>query len=164
VSFFDQVSGLGAVSPGGQPSPVCVPLLAAVQANVPQYAHDGDAGMDLHAALAQDVTLLPGQRQLIPTGISLALPKGLEAQVRPRSGLAVRHGLTVLNTPGTVDASYRGEVKVLLINLGHEPFVVQQGMKIAQLVVAPYVTVQWQRVEKLPETVRGEAGFGSTGV
>ncbi len=121
------------------------------------------AGLDLSAAVEDALLLPPGGRALVPTGFAIAVPSGYEGQVRPRSGLAVSHGVTVLNAPGTIDADYRGEVKVPLINLGQEPFTVTRGMRIAQLVVAPVVTVKFHEVTQLDETVRGEGGFGSTG-
>jgi dUTP pyrophosphatase len=130
---------------------------------LPAYATEGAAGADLLAAVAAPVALPPGGRALVPTGIAIALPTGWEAQVRPRSGLAVRHGVTVLNSPGTIDADYRGEVAVILINLGHEPFTVERGMRIAQLVVAPVRSVRWHERATLPTSVRGDGGFGSTG-
>ena len=131
---------------------------------LPSYATLQSAGMDLAAAVTTDVILAPRKRALIPTGIAIALPEGYEAQVRPRSGLAAKNGITVLNSPGTIDADYRGEVKVILINLGEEPFVIKRGMRIAQLVVAPVTRVSWQEVRDLPETQRGAGGFGSTKV
>ncbi len=131
---------------------------------LPSYATEHAAGMDLCAAVKDDVVLKPGERKLIPTGLSIALPEGYEAQVRPRSGLALKNGLSVLNSPGTIDADYRGEVQVILANLGGEPFTVTRGMRIAQMVVAPYTRVEWHKVDKLPETARGAGGFGSTGV
>jgi dUTP pyrophosphatase len=133
---------------------------------LPSYESAGAAGMDLRAAVAGDepVTVRPGKRALVPTGICIALPAGMEAQVRPRSGLAVRHGITVLNSPGTVDADYRGEVMVILVNLGEEIFTVERGMRIAQLVVAPVRQVRMVAVETLGETDRGDGGFGSTGL
>lgn len=131
---------------------------------LPAYATPHAAGMDLLAAVETETTLAPGRAAVIPTGLALALPEGFEAQVRPRSGLAARHAVTVLNTPGTVDADYRGEVGVILINLGAEPFVVSRGMRIAQLVVAPVARVSWQETEALGETARGDGGFGSTGL
>jgi dUTP pyrophosphatase len=131
---------------------------------LPSYATLHAAGMDLHAAVATDVIIAPGKRALIPTGLAIALPDGFEAQVRPRSGLAAKNGITVLNGPGTIDADYRGEVKVILINLGEERFVVQRGMRIAQMVIAPVTRVVWQEVRELPETARGAGGFGSTKV
>jgi len=130
---------------------------------LPAYATDASAGMDLHAAVKADLALAPGARALVPTGIAIALPEGHEGQVRPRSGLAARHGITVLNSPGTIDADYRGEVSVLLANLGEEAVTVSRGMRIAQLVVAPVARVAWREVECLPESERGEGGFGSTG-
>lgn len=131
---------------------------------LPAYATEHSAGMDLLAAVAADVTIAPGKRALIPTGISIALPEGYEAQVRPRSGLALKNGVTVLNSPGTVDADYRGEVGVVLINHGDEPFVVTRGMRIAQMIIAAYARAQWQQTESLAESERGAGGFGSTGV
>ncbi len=130
---------------------------------LPAYATPGAAGMDLHAAVTETVTLLPGERRLIPTGIRIALPDGFEAQVRPRSGLALRYGIGMVNAPGTIDSDYRGPVGVLLVNLGHTSFSVHRGDRIAQLVVAPITRVVWDRVSALPETTRGEGGFGSTG-
>ncbi|MDE1900441.1 MAG: dUTP diphosphatase [Alphaproteobacteria bacterium] len=131
--------------------------------SLPSYATEHAAGMDLCAAVTNDVVLQPGQRTLIPTGLSIALPAGYEAQVRPRSGLALKNGITVLNSPGTIDADYRGEVQVILANLGTEAFTVTRGMRIAQMVVAAYARVEWQQVERLNETARGAGGFGSTG-
>lgn len=130
---------------------------------LPAYASAAAAGMDLAAAIGGDLEIAPGGRALIPTGIEIALPVGYEAQVRPRSGLAARNGVTVLNSPGTIDADYRGEVKVILANLGTEPFAVTRGMRIAQLVVAPVARVDWSETTTLPETERGFGGFGSTG-
>ncbi|PSQ86628.1 MAG: dUTP diphosphatase [Bacteroidetes bacterium QS_3_64_15] len=133
--------------------------------DLPAYETSASAGMDLRAAVPVDapVTLDPGGRALVDTGLKIALPQGYEGQVRPRSGLAHRHGVTVLNSPGTIDADYRGEVKVLLVNHGREPFAVERGMRIAQLVVAQHARVEWVRREALNETVRGPGGFGSTG-
>jgi dUTP pyrophosphatase len=132
---------------------------------LPAYATPGSAGLDLRAALPEDgpVTLEPGARALIPTGLSIAVPEGFEAQVRPRSGLAVKHGVTCLNTPGTIDSDYRGEVHALLINHGPEPFEIRRGERIAQLVIARYERAVWREVEALTETERGAGGFGSTG-
>ena len=132
---------------------------------LPAYETALSAGMDLRAALPEGapVTLQPGERHLTPTGLAIALPAGYEAQVRPRSGLALKHGITCLNTPGTIDADYRGEVKVILINLGQEPFVIQRGERIAQMVVAPVTQAIWAVVDTLPESDRGSGGFGSTG-
>jgi dUTP pyrophosphatase len=131
---------------------------------LPAYATAQSAGLDLIAAVSSDVTLAPGTRQLIPTGLAIALPAGFEAQVRPRSGLALKHGVTVLNSPGTIDADYRGEVQVLLVNHGTQPFVVKRGDRIAQMVVAPVTQIAWNTVERLDETERGSGGYGSTGV
>ncbi len=131
---------------------------------LPAYATAQSAGLDLMAAIDGDVTLAPGTRQLIPTGLSIALPAGHEAQVRPRSGLALKHGITVLNSPGTIDADYRGEVKVLLINHGPENFMLKRGDRIAQMVVAPVTRIAWVAVEVLDETERGAGGYGSTGI
>ena len=130
---------------------------------LPGYATDGAAGMDLLAAIAEPLTIPPGGRALIPTGLRLALPHGYELQVRPRSGLALKHGITLPNTPGTIDEDYRGELGVILLNAGAETFVVERGMRIAQAVLAPVTRGAWQEVVELPETARGEGGFGSTG-
>jgi dUTP pyrophosphatase len=130
---------------------------------LPAYETALSAGMDLRAAVTEPQTLAPGARALIPTGLAMAIPAGFEVQIRPRSGLALKHGVTCLNTPGTIDADYRGEVQVLLINLGQEPFTIQRGDRIAQMVLAPVTQGQWQEVETLDETARGAGGFGSTG-
>jgi len=130
---------------------------------LPAYATALSAGMDLRADLEAPVILEPLERILVPTGLSIALPAGFEAQVRPRSGLAAKHGVTVLNTPGTIDADYRGEIKVILVNLSHTPFTIVPGERIAQLVVARHERVEWEEAESLDETARGEGGFGSTG-
>lgn len=131
---------------------------------LPAYATEHAAGMDLCAAVANDVVIEPGKRALVPTGLSIALPEGYEAQVRPRSGLALKHGITVLNSPGTIDADYRGEVQVILANMGNEAFTVTRGMRIAQMVIAAYARVAWDEVAELPASARGEGGFGSTGL
>ena len=131
---------------------------------LPQYATPQSAGMDLRANLAEPVVLQPMERTLIPTGLYMALPQGYEAQVRPRSGLALKHGVTVLNAPGTIDAGYRGEVCVILANFGQEPFTVEKGMRIAQIVVAPVARAEVVEVEALDATERGAGGFGSTGL
>lgn len=131
---------------------------------LPQYATAGSAGVDLAAALELPLELPPGGRIDVPTGIALALPPGWEGQVRPRSGLALKHGLTVLNSPGTIDADYRGEIRVILANLGTAPVTIARGERIAQLVIAPVVRAEWQVVAELPTTRRGAGGFGSTGV
>ncbi len=130
---------------------------------LPAYESFEAAGMDVRAALEQPVTLGPGQRTLVPTGLRMQLPSGYECQVRPRSGLALKKGITVLNTPGTVDADYRGEIGVILINLSQEPFVISPGERIAQLVVKQYTRIEWEPVESLDETKRGDGGFGHTG-
>jgi len=130
---------------------------------LPQPATVGSAGLDLRACLAETLTIAPGARVLIPTGIALALPHGYEAQVRPRSGLALRTGLTLLNSPGTVDADYRGEIQVLVINLGDAAVVLERGDRIAQLIVHPVPRVEWEEVEALPLSARGAGGFGHTG-
>lgn len=132
---------------------------------LPAYETALSAGMDLRAAVAEDEPMLvaPGHRVLAPTGLTIALPAGYEAQIRPRSGLALKHGVTCLNTPGTIDADYRGEVKVILINLGQEPFTIKRGERIAQMVIAPVTQGAWDVVETLSETARGAGGFGSTG-
>lgn len=132
---------------------------------LPAYQTNGSAGMDLHAATpaGDPLVILPGQRKLVPTGLALALPQECEAQIRPRSGLAAKYGVTCLNSPGTIDSDYRGEVKVLLINLGEEPFVIERGDRIAQMVIAPIVQAVWVEVASLDGTTRSDGGFGSTG-
>ncbi|WP_068596772.1 dUTP diphosphatase [Vaginella massiliensis] len=130
---------------------------------LPEYKTALSAGMDLTANLEEDVVLKPLERRLIATGLSIELPAGYEAQVRPRSGLAYKNGVTVLNTPGTIDADYRGDIGVILINLSNEEFVVKDGERIAQLVIAKHETISWEITENLSDTVRGEGGFGSTG-
>jgi dUTP pyrophosphatase len=131
--------------------------------DLPNYETEQSAGMDLRANIAENIELKSLERALIPTGLYIALPVGSEAQIRPRSGLAYKHGITVLNSPGTIDADYRGEVKVLLVNLSNEPFVVKKGERIAQMVVAKHERVEWNLVEELDKTVRGAGGFGHTG-
>ena len=131
---------------------------------LPSYATAQSAGMDLLAAIGTDMRLAPMQRALVPTGLAIALPANMEAQIRPRSGLALKSGITVLNSPGTIDADYRGEVKVLLINLGTEEVVISRGDRIAQMVIASVAQASWNQVTSLDETQRGEGGFGSTGV
>lgn len=130
---------------------------------LPAYSTEMSAGMDIRANLNEAVTLQPLERKLIPTGLFIELPKGFEAQIRPRSGLALKKGITVLNTPGTIDADYRGEIGVILINLSNEAFVVENGERICQMVISSHETVQWNLVEKLEETQRGAGGFGHTG-
>lgn len=130
---------------------------------LPAYQTPGAAGLDLLAAVTDALVLQPGARALVPTGLAIALPAGFEAQVRPRSGLAANHGVTCLNSPGTIDSDYRGEIRVLLCNLGSEPFTVRRGERIAQLVVAPVARAVWREAESLPPTARGAGGFGHTG-
>ena len=130
---------------------------------LPSYASDGSAGMDLLAAVTDPVTIAPGQRALIPTGLAIALPPGHELQVRPRSGLALHHGIVLPNSPGTVDEDYRGELQVIVMNAGTEIFTVERGMRIAQAVLAPVLRAAWQEVETLDKTERAAGGFGSTG-
>jgi dUTP pyrophosphatase len=141
-------------------------LANAADLPLPAYASEGAAGLDLRAATpdGETVEIAPGARHVVPTGIAIALPPGFEAQVRPRSGLARRHGVTCLNSPGTVDSDYRGEIAVVLVNLGQEPFAVSRGDRIAQLVVAPVARASWRCVETLDETGRGSGGFGSSGI
>ncbi len=140
-----------------------VKIVNRSQHPLPHYQTDGAAGMDLRASLTEALTLKPLERVLVPTGLYIELPQGLEAQIRPRSGLAFKHGVTVLNSPGTIDADYRGELKVLLVNLSNETFVVQNGERIAQLIIATYVRAHWEEVKELSVTERNEGGFGSTG-
>ena len=145
-----------------EPVPVPVKQLAHFEGlQLPEYATEGAAGMDVLAA--EDVTLAPGGRHAVATGLAMAIPAGFEIQVRPRSGLALKHGITVPNTPGTIDSDYRGELKVILINHGSEGFAIRRGDRIAQLVLAPVVQASWLAVEELDETRRGDGGFGSTG-
>ncbi len=132
--------------------------------DLPAYETHGASGMDVRAFLTEPITLQPGQRALIGTGLSIELPQGYECQIRPRSGLAARHGITVLNSPGTVDSDYRGEIKVILINLGDAPFVITDGERICQMVITNYTKVEWEAVTELDHTKRGEGGFGHTGV
>lgn len=131
---------------------------------LPSYESKFAAGVDIRAALEEPVELQPGRRKLIPTGLKMALPEGYEAQIRPRSGLAYRNGITMLNTPGTIDADYRGEVKVLAVNLGDEPFIIKHGDRIAQMVIAPVTQAEIEEVKNLSETERADGGFGSTGM
>jgi dUTP pyrophosphatase len=140
-----------------------LPVINEGPYELPAYATLFSAGLDLKAVLAEAVTLGPLERKIVGTGLKIALPEGYEAQVRPRSGLAAKHGITVLNAPGTIDADYRGEIGVILVNLSNEPFIIQPGERIAQLVVAQYSQVEWSPVESLDSTQRGEGGFGSTG-
>ena len=145
-----------------EPVPLMIRRLAHGEGlDLPAYATEGAAGMDVLAA--EDVTLAPGGRHAVATGFAVAIPPGYEIQVRPRSGLALKHGVTLPNTPGTIDSDYRGELKVIMINLGSEPFTIRRGDRIAQLVLAPVVQASWLEVEELDQTLRGEGGFGSTG-
>lgn len=132
--------------------------------SLPQYMTEGSSGMDLFASLAQEVTLVPGERKLIPAGISVAIPEGFEGQIRPRSGLAIQKGIGIVNGPGTIDADYRGEVGVLLINFGMEPFTIRNGDRIAQMVISPVTRVTLEEVDDLPPTRRQGGGFGHTGI
>jgi len=141
-----------------------IPIINRSNHPLPAYATLGASGTDLRAYMLEPMDILPLQRVVVPTGIEIALPQGYEAQVRPRSGLALNHGITVLNSPGTIDSDYRGEIKVLLINLSSEPFKVQNGDRIAQLIIHKYVRVVWSQVASLDETARGSQGYGSTGV
>lgn len=144
-----------------------IPILTLPHAQglaLPSFATEHSAGQDLLAAVTQDSLLPPGDRLLVPTGLCIALPEGFEAQIRPRSGLALKHGVTVLNSPGTIDADYRGEIQVLLVNLGKEVFHISRGLRIAQMIIARYERMHWKQVESLDETARGAGGFGSTGV
>ena len=130
---------------------------------LPSYASAGAAGLDLCAAVSEPVVLAPGARVIVPTGFAMAVPQGFEAQIRPRSGLAAKHGMTVLNAPGTIDCDYRGEVGIILINLGEKPLQITRGMRIAQMVIAPVIAAGFREVTDLPQTRRGSGGFGSTG-
>ena len=141
-----------------------VRVVRKTQHALPEYETDQSAGMDLRADLGETVELSPGERALVPTGLYLEIPAGYEAQVRPRSGLALRHGVTVLNAPGTIDSDYRGEIKIILINQGDEDFEITRGMRIAQMIIAPVLQVAIEPVASLDDTARGAGGFGSTGV
>lgn len=138
--------------------------IKSISGNTPEYKTSGSAGMDLTAYIEQKVILKPGKRDLIPTGLSIELPAGYEAQVRARSGLAVKNGISLVNGIGTIDSDYRGEIKVSMINLGEEDFIIENGDRIAQMVITKYETVEWDLVEELDETNRGEGGFGHTGI
>lgn len=141
-----------------------VPIINNSKNAIPEYATIGAAGMDLRAMLDEPITLKPGKRVLIPTGLHVALQEGYEMQIRPRSGLALKHGISIVNSPGTIDCDYRGDIGVILINLGEEDFVINPGERIAQAVVKEYVRVEWEETEALSKTERGEGGFNSTGV
>lgn len=130
---------------------------------LPAYETEHAAGMDVRAAVTEPLTLAPGERALVPTGLRISLPPGIEAQIRPRSGLAIKHGISMANTPGTIDADYRGEIRIILINLGQEPFTIHRGDRIAQMIIAPVMRVQWNLTEQLDATSRGDGGFGHTG-
>jgi dUTP pyrophosphatase len=140
-----------------------VKVINQSQHALPAYETEFSAGMDLRANISESITINSLQRVMVPTGLFIELPKGYEAQIRPRSGLAWKHGLTVLNSPGTIDADYRGEIKVVLVNLSNEPFVISNGERIAQMVVAAHARIEWEHTELLNETTRGAGGFGSTG-
>lgn len=142
---------------------ITVKVINASANDLPQYATVLSAGMDVRANLAEPIVLQPMQRVLVPTGLRVELPAGYEMQLRPRSGLALRHGITLLNSPGTIDADYRGEIGVIMVNLSTEPFTINPGERICQAVVAPYTRVAWQTATELSDTVRGEGGFGHTG-
>ena len=131
--------------------------------NIPKYETEGSSGLDLEAYIEKDLRLLPGERKLVPTGVSVAMPNNLEIQIRPRSGLAYKNGISVVNTPGTIDSDYRGEIKVLLINLGTEAVTIKKFQRIAQMVICPIIKANLKEVQELPETIRGAGGFGSTG-
>ena len=139
-------------------------LAAARDLPLPSPASPGSVGFDLRAAIAEEVILRPGERRLVPTGVVLEIPPGWEGQVRPRSGLALRHGISIVNAPGTIDSDYRGEVAVILVNLGEAPFSLKRGDRIAQLVISRVENVEWEEADELAESGRGEGGFGSTGV
>lgn len=143
---------------------VKIKVINAGHQQLPAYATSQSAGLDLRANIDESITLHPLERKLIPTGLHIALPAGFEAQVRPRSGLALKHGITVLNSPGTIDADYRGEIMVLLVNLSNEDFIINDGERIAQMVIARHETAEWEPVDALDETERGEGGYGHTGV
>jgi dUTP pyrophosphatase len=142
---------------------VRLPVINNSRFDLPQYESDAAAGLDLRANIEVPIVLAPLQRRIVPTGLSIALPEGYEAQIRPRSGLAAKYGLTVLNAPGTIDADYRGDIGVILINLSEEEYTLQPGERIAQMVVAPFIQIRWEEVNSLSATARGEKGFGSTG-
>ncbi len=130
---------------------------------LPEYESEHAAGMDVRAAVKEPLTLQPGDRALVSTGLRIALPPGYEAQIRPRSGLAIKHGLSLLNTPGTIDADYRGEIRIIIANLSHEPYTIERGDRIAQMIIAPVTRAEWDVADSLEDTLRGDGGFGSTG-
>ena len=143
--------------------PLTVQIVRQPGAQLPRYMTEHAAGMDIHAAVAEDVIIRPGDRVLVGTGLSVAIPPGYEAQVRPRSGLAIRNGITLLNSPGTIDADYRGEIKIIMINHGNEDFIVKSGDRLAQMIIAPVVRCLWEERQELDESQRGGGGFGHTG-
>ena len=145
-------------------NPLDVKIVNKSHHPLPAYATEGSAGMDVRAFLPEPVTLAPGQRALIPTGLYIALPQGYECQIRPRSGLAIKHGISLVNSPGTVDADYRGEIGVIVINHSSEPFTINDGERICQMVITHYNRVRWQAVDTLDDTARGAGGFGHSGV
>jgi dUTP pyrophosphatase len=147
-----------------KPKMIQVEVLAAEGVQLPHYASLGAAGLDIRAHLDSPMTLHPGQTALVPTGLKVAIPQGWEIQIRPRSGMALKHQVIPLNTPGTIDSDYRGEIKIILANLGAQPFVIDPGMRVAQMVLARYDQLEWMQVDALSETARGENGFGGTGV
>ncbi|MDP6032055.1 MAG: dUTP diphosphatase [Alphaproteobacteria bacterium] len=160
----DSTASITSIFGGGSSVPVTITRLPhCADLPTPAPATEHAAGMDLRAAVVEEVVIKPGERTLIPTGFAIALPPGYEAQVRPRSGLALKHGITLPNSPGTIDADYRGEVGVILANQGGEDFTVTRGMRIAQMVVAAVNTVRWKEVDSLAPSIRGDGGFGSTG-
>jgi len=151
LNLGTSIEALIAIEPGCEDLPL------------PEYETEHAAGMDLRAAVREPLTLAPGERALVPSGIRIALPAGFEAQIRPRSGLAIRHGITMLNTPGTIDADYRGEIRLIVVNLGQEPYTIRRGDRIAQMIVAPVTRVKWHAAKSLDATTRGDGGFGHTG-
>jgi dUTP pyrophosphatase len=162
--FFNVLAILPLQSLPLRPVMVRVQIINKSPHALPQYQTAQSAGMDLRAWLTEPVTLQPLERKLIPTGLYMALPDGYEAQIRPRSGIAIKRGLTMINTPGTIDADYRGEIMIALVNLSNEPQTIEDGERIAQMVIAKYEQAEWQNVELLEETARGAGGFGHTGV
>lgn len=146
------------------PQEILVEVIASEGVQLPHYETLGAAGLDIRAHLDSPMTLIPGQTALVPTGLKVAIPQGWEIQIRPRSGMALKHQVIPLNTPGTIDSDYRGEIKIILANLGSNPFTIEPGMRVAQMVLARYDLLKWKPVEALSETIRGENGFGGTGV
>jgi len=144
-------------------SPLNIQIVRQPGVQLPRYMTEHAAGMDIHAAVAEDIIIKPGDRVLVGTGLAVAIPPGYEAQIRPRSGLAIRDGITLLNTPGTIDADYRGEIKIIMINHGRENFIVRSGDRLAQMIIAPVVRCVWEEKHKLDDSQRGSGGFGHTG-